>query len=125
MLTSVDDERAVLSRPESERKQIEAEQQLVGAAYVRQRSLVDHEPGMWLGARLCPSAEATTIRWAANGHVVSDGPFTQTKEVITGVNLVACASQDESISWAQKLATRDGDVIEVRPVRGCWWIYHE
>jgi hypothetical protein len=125
MLTSVEDERVVLSRPESERKRIAPEQQLVGAAYVRQRSLVDHQPGMWLGARLCPSAEACTVRWAGAGPVVSDGPFTQTKDVISGFNLVACASREEAISWAQRLASRDGDVIEVRPVRGCWWVYHE
>jgi hypothetical protein len=27
--------------------------------------------------------------------------------------------------WANKLAVRDGDAIEVRPVDGCWWVYHE
>jgi len=32
---------------------------------------------------------------------------------------------DEAITWANKLTQRDGDAIEVRPVEGCWWIYHE
>jgi hypothetical protein len=125
MLTSVEDERAVLRRSEGERKQIEAEQQFIGAQYVRQRSTVDHEPGMWVGARLAPSAEATTIRWTTGAPAFSDGRCTDSKEVITGFNVVACASQEEAIAWANKLATRDGDVIEIRPVRGCWWIYHE
>ena len=56
---------------------------------------------------------------------VTDGPFAETKEVAGGFNLVACASIDEAITWANKLAARDGDAIEVRPVEGCWWVYHE
>ncbi|MGC1400004.1 YciI family protein, partial [Candidatus Binatus sp.] len=66
-----------------------------------------------------------TIRWKDGGRVVTDGPFAETKEVAGGFNMVACASIDEAITWANKLAARDGDAIEVRPVEGCWWIYHE
>ena len=58
-------------------------------------------------------------------RLMTDGPFAETKEVAGGFNLVACASVDEAITWANKLASRDGDAIEVRPVEGCWWIYHE
>jgi hypothetical protein len=125
MLTSIEDERALAGRPEGERRQIAPEHQLVGAEYVRQRSLLTHEPGMWLGVRCGPSTEAATIRWNGGARVAADGPFTATKDVIGGFNLVACASQDEALAWAHKLAPRDGDAIEVRPVRGCWWIYHE
>lgn len=125
MLRSVEDEGAVSSRPESEREQIVREHQRVGAEYVRQRSMVDHQPGTWVGARLSPSSQAATIRWTGAGSLVCGGPFAETREVTGGFNLVACSSQDEAISWAQKLAARDGDAIEVRPVRGCWWIYHE
>jgi len=56
---------------------------------------------------------------------VTDGPFAETKEVAGGFNMAACASIDEAIAWARKLAVRDGNAIEVRPVEGCWWIYHE
>jgi hypothetical protein len=56
---------------------------------------------------------------------VTDGPFAETKEVAGGFNMVACASIDEAITWANKIAARDGDAIEVRPVDGCWWVYHE
>jgi hypothetical protein len=45
--------------------------------------------------------------------------------VAGGFNLVACASIDAAITWANKLTQRDGDAIEVRPVEGCWWICHE
>jgi hypothetical protein len=124
MLTFVEDERAVLSLPESERMQIMRQHQAVGAEYVTQRAMLDQEPGLWVGARLQVSSQAKTIRWN-NGRRVTDGPFAETKEVAGGFNLVACASIDEAITWANKLAVRDGDAIEVRPTDGCWWVYHE
>lgn len=95
------------------------------AEYVRQRSTIDHEPGLWVAARLGPSAEAATIRSSAGKRVASDGPPTAAENAIGGFDVIACASQDEAIAWARKLATRDGDVIEVRPVRGGGWVYHE
>ncbi len=125
MLTSAEDERAVLSLPESERKQIVRQHQSVGAEYVTQRPGSAQDPRLWVGVRLSPSAEATTIRWTGGDRLTSDGPFCETKEVIGGFNLVACASRDEAVEWAQKLASRDGDAIEVRAVGECWWIYHE
>lgn len=125
MLSSVEDERATLSLPDNERKQIMRQHQGVGADYVQARAMLDQEPGLWVGARLQVSAEAKTIRWADGGRRVTDGPFAETREVTGGFNLVACASTDEAIGWAEKLASRDGDAIEVRPVEGCWWIYHE
>ena len=125
MLTFVDDERAVLSLPESERAQIMRQHQNVGAEYVTQRTMLDQEPGLWVGARLAISDQAKTIRRKNGGRLMTDGPFAETREVAGGFNLVACASMDEAIMWANKLAAREGDAIEVRPVNGCWWIYHE
>jgi hypothetical protein len=125
MLTSVEDERAVLSLPESERKQLMRQHQNIGAEYVTSRAMLDQEPGLWVGGRLQVSAQAKTIRWKNGAQLVTDGPFAETKEVAGGFNLVACASMEEAITWANKLAPRDGDAIEVRPVDGCWWVYHE
>jgi hypothetical protein len=125
MLTSVEDERAALSLPESERTKIVRQHQGVGAEYVASRAMLDQEPGLWVGARLQVSEHAKTIRRKNGGRMVTDGPFAETKEVAGGFNLVACASIDEAITWANKLTVRDGDAIEVRPVEGCWWIYHE
>ena len=125
MLKSVEDERAVLSLPESERTQIMRHHQGVGAEYVASRGMLDQEPGLWVGGRLDVSAKAKTIRWADGGRRVTDGPFAETREVSGGFNMVACSSIDEALTWAKKLLARDGDAIEVRPVDGCWWIYHE
>ena len=125
MFKSVENERAVLSLPESERTQIMRQHQGVGAEYVASRGMLDQEPGLWVGGRLDVSSKAKTIRWADGGRRVTDGPFAETREVSGGFNMVACASIGEALTWAEKLAARDGDAIEVRPVDGCWWIYHE
>jgi hypothetical protein len=125
ILTSVEDERAALSLPESERTKVMRQHQGVGAEYVTSRAMLDQEPGLWVGARLQGPEQAKTIRRKNGGRHMTDGPFAETKEVAGGFNLVACASMDEAITWANKLAVRDGDAIEVRPVEGCWWIYHE
>ena len=104
MLTSVEDERASLSLPESERKQIIRQHQGVGAEYVASRAMLDQEPGLWVGARLQVSAQAKTIRWKNGGRHVTDGPFAETKEVAGGFNLIASPSINEAITWANKLA---------------------
>jgi hypothetical protein len=125
MLKSVEDERAVLSLPESERTQIMRHHQGVGAGYVASRGMLDQEPGLWVGGRLEVSSKAKTIRWTDGGRRVTDGPFAETREVSGGFNMIASPSIGEALTWAEKLAARDGDAIEVRPVHGCWWIYHE
>ena len=43
------------------------------------------------------------------------------KYVITGAEV---RGESESVD-PDELAPRDGDAIEVRPVEGCWWVYHE
>jgi hypothetical protein len=125
MLTSVAEECTFLNLTESEQKQIVRQHQGIGAEYVASRAMLDQEPGLWVGARLQLAERAKTIRWRNGGQLVTDGPFAETKEVAGGFNLVACNSIDDAIMWANKLAARDGDAIEVRPVEGCWWIYHE
>ena len=87
--------------------------------------MLDQEPGLWVGARLQVAEQAKTIRRKNGGRHVTDGPFAETKEVAGGFNLIACASIDEAITWAKKIAASDGNTMEVRPVDGCWWIYHE
>jgi hypothetical protein len=125
MLTSVGDENEFLKLPESEQKQIVRQHQGVGAEYVASRAMLDQEPGLWVGARLQVPEQAKTIRRKNGGRLVTDGPFAETKEVAGGFNLVACASIDEACTWANKIAARDGNTIEVRPVEGCWLVYHE
>jgi hypothetical protein len=72
------------------------------------------------GEALYPTATATTVRVAGGkgGDVVStDGPYAETKEVLTGFYLLECADLDEAVKVAAKIpAAWDGGAIEVRPI---------
>jgi hypothetical protein len=69
------------------------------------------------GAKLQPTANATTVR-AKNGKpVVVDGPFAETKEQLGGYHLLECRDLDEALSLARRIPTiAVGGVIEVRPL---------
>ncbi len=74
--------------------------------------------GKFVSSRaLEPSAAAATLRWKNGKHVVSDGPFAETKEFVAGYFVIACDSKPEAIEWAKQLMY-GSDACEVRPVWG-------
>jgi hypothetical protein len=69
------------------------------------------------GAKLSPSASATTIRQCDGRPLITDGPFAETKEQLGGYHVVECADLDEAISIAMRIpTTRAGGSVEVRPL---------
>ena len=72
------------------------------------------------GAVLYPTATATTVRVSGGkgGEVLStDGPFAETKEVLTGFYILECADLDEAVATASTIpGSWTGGAIEVRPV---------
>jgi hypothetical protein len=70
------------------------------------------------GAELHPADSAKTLRLRDGQLTVVDGPFTETKEVISGVYLVEADGEAEAIELASRIPTlsRMGGVIEVRRV---------
>lgn len=68
------------------------------------------------GAALYPTTTATSVRQEGGEIVMSDGPYAETKEVLTGFYLLECADLDEAVRHASRVpAVRNGSV-EVRPV---------
>jgi hypothetical protein len=67
-------------------------------------------------ARLWPSAVAGRVVREGDRCVVTDGPFTETKEIVGGFDLIECASREEALAWAKRMAVFDHAVVEVRPV---------
>ena len=59
-------------------------------------------------ARACPSP--------AGKPSVTDGPFTEAKELIGGYWLIQARSKEEAVEWATRCPANDGDIIEVRQV---------
>jgi len=69
-----------------------------------------------LGSRLQGLADARTVRRRKGKVVVTDGPFTETKEWIAGFDLLDCANLDEAIDIASKHPMARFGRIEVRPL---------
>jgi hypothetical protein len=76
------------------------------------------DAGVHLGGEgLQPSATATTLRAQSSGdHLVTDGPFAETKEQLGGYYLLDCKDLDDAIAWGKKLPLHDGFAVEIRPV---------
>jgi hypothetical protein len=68
------------------------------------------------GARLHPTADATTVRVVDGEVLASDGPFAETKEQIAGFYMVEAKDLDEAIDIASKIPHARKGSIEVRPV---------
>jgi hypothetical protein len=71
------------------------------------------------GAALYPTSTATTVRvpGGKGGDVVTtDGPYTETKEIVSGFYLLECADLDEAIAWAARIPNAWDGAVEVRPV---------
>ena len=66
--------------------------------------------------RLGPAERASRVRLKAGQRQVTDGPFTETKEVLGGFYLIECDTNDEAIEWAKKLPLREDRTVEVRPI---------
>jgi len=54
---------------------------------------------------IAPVAKAKTVRKQPNGKVlVTDGPYTETKEHMGGFWILEAANMDEALTWAKKAA---------------------
>lgn len=65
---------------------------------------------------LLPTAEATTLRLREGKRLITDGPFAETKEQLSGYYLVEAADLDQAIDIAAKIPGARFGSIEVRPI---------
>jgi hypothetical protein len=67
------------------------------------------------GAKLDRSSSAVTVRERNGKSVITDGPFSETKEQLGGYHLIECRDRDEAVSIARRFPTLAvGGTIEVR-----------
>ncbi len=66
---------------------------------------------------LQPVHTARTVRVRHGQAVVTDGPFTETKEMLAGFYLIEAADEEEALTIAAKIPPAREGSIEVRPVR--------
>jgi hypothetical protein len=57
------------------------------------------------------SSKGVRVRIKGDNFTVTDGPFTETKELIAGFAVISVASKEEAIRWAKKFLAlvKDGE----------------
>ena len=99
-----DDERTWADMSEAEQGAIYAEHSGLGAKLGEKKAFV-------AGSQLAPTSTATTVRTHKGQSVLTDGPFAELKEHLTGFYLIEAANLDEAIAYASRLS----GTVEVRP----------
>lgn len=79
------------------------------------------DAGVMIGGEgLHPSSQGARIRIANGKTTVTDGPFSEAKEVVAGYFMLKTKSLAEAIDWAMKIPVCDGPQgegeIELRPL---------
>lgn len=71
------------------------------------------------GEGLKPSRKGARVRFGGRGSTdVTDGPFTETKEVLGGIWIIETATLAEAVAWARQAPCPAGEMIEIREVWG-------
>ena len=68
------------------------------------------------GEPLQPPMTATTVRVRDRKTILSDGPFAETKEWMSGYYQVECANLDEALGLAAQIPSAAFGSVEVRPL---------
>lgn len=70
------------------------------------------------GSGLQASSKGWRIRYSGNKRVVTDGPFTESKELIAGYTIIKVNSKEEAVEWTKRFPNPAGEgkdcEIEVR-----------
>jgi hypothetical protein len=57
------------------------------------------------------------VTFAGGKPVVTDGPFTEAKEVLGGYWMIEVKSREEAIAWAMRCPASGNEIVEVRQVQ--------
>jgi hypothetical protein len=66
---------------------------------------------------LQPSSKGARIKYSGGKRTITDGPFTEAKELIAGYTLIQVKSKEEAMEWAKRFPSPMGDKdgeIEIR-----------
>lgn len=67
-------------------------------------------------APLQPTSTATSVRVREGKHLITDGPFAETREQLGGFFLIEAGNLDEAIEIAGKIPAGRWGTVEIRPV---------
>ena len=66
---------------------------------------------------LHPPSMGARVSFATGQPIVTDGPFTEAKEVLGGYWMIEVASRAEAIAWARQCPASPNEIIEIRQVQ--------
>lgn len=70
---------------------------------------------MLAGEGLQPTSKGARIRFSGGKPTVTDGPFTEAKELVAGFWLIQAKSKEEAIAWMSRAPFQDQE-IELRQI---------
>lgn len=65
---------------------------------------------------LQPLTKGARVSFPKGKPTVTDGPYTESKEVLGGYWMIQVKSKQEAVEWARRIPAQDGDIVEVRQV---------
>jgi hypothetical protein len=66
---------------------------------------------------LHPPSMGARVSFPGGKPKVTDGPFTEAKEVIGGYWMIEVKSKEEAVEWAKRCPAGENEVIEIRQVQ--------
>lgn len=76
-----------------------------------------HKAGVLLALDgLHPPSMGARVSFVGGTPKVTDGPFSEAKEVVGGYWIIQAKSREEAIEWAKRCPGADNEVVEVRQV---------
>lgn len=66
---------------------------------------------------LHPPSMGARVSFAGGKPKVTDGPFSEAKEVLGGYWMIQVNSKEEAIEWAKRCPASDNELIEIRQVQ--------
>ena len=66
---------------------------------------------------LHPPSTGARVAFPGGKPVVTDGPFTESKEVLGGYWMIEVDSRQQAIDWAKKCPASANEIIEIRQVQ--------
>src|ERR1700741_2755476 len=68
---------------------------------------------MLAGEGLPPTSKGGRLRVSGGKRVITDGPFTEAKEVIAGFWMIQVKSKEEALEWAKRCPLPEGGILDI------------
>ena len=103
-----------LYRADDERRSLEQTRQVWADVNALGDRLTEAGAFVFQGG-LIPAESATEVRQSGGDFLITDGPYTETKEHLAGFWIINAGDLDEALEWAKLTTVAQQRPIEVRP----------